>query len=629
MNLFLYGIIMRIFLCAICLFLLSACAGNTGIQPSQKIPDPVVETDPTGGQSAENWLLNIRNLSLTAQVREAEKMYSKTSAPALHREMALYVLATRPSNSTIFAQEALSRVYASSTYDRKVQMEKILLGEAQYMPPSGLKVVANKLLKEQTKTYPYNVIMWEASKQNLMTISGDIFRLTNVSSNFADFSTFDLRKTASSSAFGENLGTIVINPKPDFTSSCVVLTLPLSGSYASVSRQILNGAQVAQRTLQAQNVNIELNIIDTNEENWTTKVNNLPAMCSIVGGPINFSDLEEAYDAGLLKNRAFFTFLQQLPSKNALITISTDNEGNKRTRPDTRFTEGQNVWRFFTSPQDQINSILSVAKTAFNVEEFASVYPEGQYGETMSSLFTDVAANYGVYVNQVPYDPTSSRWWSETMGDFLGAVTPLGGGLPKVNSTVDSVFFIDTWENMQLLAPMLHYQGAVHVPFFGTSLWGQGVSSGKNPMTYLDLAIFPAPWNTYSQSYGTLKLKKEMTANKLMATEWSALGYDFVQMVSALDYNLESVDRRLINSKLNLLPSLAWAGAPFLWNENGTVERNLFVFQPTERGYKSLNTDELASRYETRLGEVDNYDKYYQREAQKKLIEERRKVLGY
>ncbi len=630
---------MRIFLCSICLFLLSACASNTGLQTSTKTPDPVVaetsDTSELSGLTAEQWAINLRPLSLANQIKEAEKMYARTNAPAYHREMALHVLATRPGNSTLFAQEALTRLYNSASYDKKVQMEKVLLNEAQAVPTSFLYKVADSLLKEQEKVYPYNVLMWEASKQNLMTTSADIFRRVNVQNNFADYTTFDLRRTASSSAFGENLGTIVINPNPQFEPTCVTLALPMSGNYASVSRQIVSGAQTAQKSMQARNIPIVINIIDTEDATWIEKINNLPAICSVVGGPLRFEVVDTALDAGLLKNRAFFTFLPQLPSNtsaviNALADISENDSNTRRNKNTTpRFTEGKNVWRFFTSPQDQINAILSVAKSSFNVEEFASVYPSGQYGEAMSTLFTEIAGEHGIYVNQVPYDSASSRWWSETLGDFLGAVTPVGGGLPKVNSTIDSVFFIDTWESMQLLAPMLHYQGAVHIPFFGTNLWGQGITSSKNPMTYLDLAIFPGAWNNSSQTYGALKLKKDLSAQRQQATEWSALGFDFVQMVSALDYNIEYLDVKLLNQKLNLLPAIAWSGAPFIWDENGIVERNLFVFQPSERGVKNLNTDELATRHDVRLKEVDNYDKYYQREAQKKLIEERRKVLGY
>ena len=78
----------------------------------------------------------------------------------------------------------------------------------------------------------------------------------------------------------------------------------------------------------------------------------------MVGGPLQARNYAQARSAGAVDQRAFFTFLPSL------------EQGD----------EGARAWRFFPSPQDQIDALISFATNDLNIRTYGAFYPTDAYG---------------------------------------------------------------------------------------------------------------------------------------------------------------------------------------------------------------------------------------------------------
>ncbi len=583
------------------------------------------------------WYENLKTLPYSQQVQQAMNVYNSQQSSQVVKEMALYILATRPGVTNLFAQQALANMYSSSDFNTRVRMETMLLEEVKAMPSSVLQEIAQATLSTQETIYPWIVFAWEGANASLLLDNAGTIERLGHPQYYANPAIFGLEQNFVQT-LGAGLDNLIINPKPNFESVCVTMVLPTTGSYAKISNNIIRGAKAAQSELAKNNVHILLNILDTEDPLWVERVKLLPAHCSIVGGPLRAASLDKALEANLLDTKAFFSFMPQLPIKQiaienqnpiqaALTEIATNeviDENVEEIELPNAYIEGENIWRFFTSPNDQFEVILQFAENELKIKEFASFHPNDAYGTRMSTRFLEMAIEHDIYVNQISYLYDSPQSWSRYAGDFLGSVTPKGGGLPEIKSDVQGFFFTDTWSNMEVLAPVMHYQGAVYLPFFGTALWENELISKKNQsLEYYDLTIFPGSWNKNSYSYGAIQLKNTFEKQKVEVDDWATIGYDFVQMVSALGYKEPAVDAKILNEKLFSLQRLAWAGAPFVWNEEGEASRKLFLFQPATDGMKILDKDEFFANYQLRLENVNTLQEFYEREKERRLNEER------
>lgn len=73
----------------------------------------------------------------------------------------------------------------------------------------------------------------------------------------------------------------------------------------------------------------------------------------MVGGPLQAQSYAQARAAGATEQRAFFTFLPSL------------EQGD----------EGAKAWRFFPSPQDQIDALIAFATDGLNIRAYGAFYP--------------------------------------------------------------------------------------------------------------------------------------------------------------------------------------------------------------------------------------------------------------
>ncbi len=577
------------------LFFISACAPKVVIESSttsqtQTSTQQITVSQTALENQAANWALSLTSLPLNDQVARAMEMYKSANANDYEKEYALYILATKTNDNTLFSQQVLSRLYLNSDSVKKGQMEANLLKFLEITDLETVETIASTTPRTQEMTYPWNVIVWQAATKGLLIDSTGALDRIAKNAYFAYPTLFGLAPVLDPNATGlDGLSNMLYNPHTRYSSTCVTLALPMSGNFSKIAQSISKGAHIAKEMIRQAGAEVTLNIIDTDNPSWLSQISSLPATCVFVGGPLRADRLMSLESSNALSSKAIFAFMPGL----------TDN-----------LSEGSNIWRFFTSTDDQLTTILDFAKLNLGVDEIAAIYPNDTYSMRMSELFTEKARSQGVYTSGYTYPLEEEKEWTNSIGEFLGSRVYKEKNskakdnelVPQVSSSADAAFLPDGWNNMEMIASILHYHGATYFPLLGTTLWEQGLSSMKNiPMNYFKLAVFPGEWNELSNSYGTANLKNAMQAQGIPADNWSALGYDFVQMVSALNYTNTSINSQELNQKLASLQEIAWAAAPFAWDFSGKAHRRLFLFQPDVNGKKILNQAEYIQNYQQEL----------------------------
>ncbi len=369
-----------------------------------------------------------------------------------------------------------------------------------------------------------------------------------------------------------------------YASTCVTLVLPTTGDYAPFGNKIVRGAKVAQTELQRSGAQIDLHVINTESPSWLQELQQLPPQCTTVGGPLRHDRYMQIKYAGITANKALFTFTPSLDASD----------------------EGSVAWRFFSSPEDQIQAVLQFTAN-LGISSYGLLSPGDAYGQRMSNLFVSAVQSKGGTVKVASYDPHASDTWNNVMKSFIGSY--MRGKIPVPSTTFQAVFIPDSWENLELLVPFLFYQGEDRLVLMGTNLWEQGLANKSSVnVANLDLAIFPGAWNDTSPNASAAALIAALAAAGNDAPEfWEGTGYDFVRFASLL--NLQQPSSPLeINRRIAQAQRMEWAMAPISWT-NGKASQKLFIFHPTNTGFELVNSvefkdrlDEIRARHARRVG---------------------------
>ena len=340
----------------------------------------------------------------------------------------------------------------------------------------------------------------------------------------------------------------------------MALTLPSSGPYAPIGSKIRQGAQMAQKEMAANGVNMHLEIINTSAPDWLQKLKALPPSCTVVGGPLQAPNYAQARNAGVTAERALFTFLPSL------------EQGDEGTR----------AWRFFPSPQDQIDALIGFASDSLNIRSYGAFYPSDAYGARMTGLLEQSLYKRNMALQKASYNPADSTSWSTAVAPLINAKTPEGSSTPVPQTAFEALFLPDSWKNMEMLTTSLLYNGEDRLVLLGTTLWEQSLS-GKtvtNAEKYT-LAVFPAAWNQ-PQAPRTLQAP---------GTDfWNALGYDFVRFAVSM-----GLDSRLttpqVTARAQRASKMIWGMAPISWDNAGVAHQKLFLFGVTANGMTPVDAE--------------------------------------
>lgn len=347
---------------------------------------------------------------------------------------------------------------------------------------------------------------------------------------------------------------VAVAPQPP----CLVLALPTSGPYAAIAAKIRRGAQTAQQQLQAAGTPLRLENINTEAPNWLESLAALPPACSVVGGPLRDVAYEQARKSGALGQRAFFAFMPSLKSGD----------------------EGALAWRFFPSPQDQINALTAFATDDLGIHSYGAFHPGDAYAERMTGILAQSLGQRHIPLRQATYkaaDPTS---WSDAVAPLINAVVAEGRNTPVPQTQFEALFLPDSWKNIDMICQSLLYNGEDRLVLLGTSLWEQSLSGKQVPRAEnFALAVFPGAWSA-QLAPGALKAP----GNDF----WTALGYDFVNFGTAL-----ALESRLtapqITARAQRAAKTITGMAPLDYDDAGIARQKLYLFQISAAGLKPLD----------------------------------------
>jgi len=387
----------------------------------------------------------------------------------------------------------------------------------------------------------------------------------------------------------------------------LALALPLTGPYGKVGSKILRGAGLAQWRLAQEGVDVDLRVINTEAPGWDKRLAELPGHYSVVGGPLRVAAFKRLYEAGssgedILKNRAVFTFLASIGD----------------------LEEGRDAWRFFTSRNDEVRSLVSLAVDDLDIKDLAVFYPEEKFGRTMAQTFYREAAPLGGRIKGMQSYPSRDlKQWGKRASKLLKVPADFSDNkdAPLELPDFGAVFIPDGWNQAQTLLPNFFFYEGDQLVFLGPGLWSRALDSAKDiDEHYYRLAVCPGAW--WEGSEGGRALQNVLTEEGLgQADFWVALGFDFIRFAGKFgalpsNWNAEEVNKRIVAAQ-----TIDFSMAPMTWDEQGVGSQDLYLFSPVRNGKQLVDAEKLTARIAyakaRRERRVEAYEKRMEEEKAK------------
>ncbi|WP_462326847.1 ABC transporter substrate-binding protein [Desulfobaculum sp.] len=483
------------------------------------------------------------------------------------------------------AMRTLDGIYANSPEPAELshgQLERALAVELRDERADILDALVDIIPPSRQNDFPYTIIRLEKARRlalNEDTWSSAWHSLSRLSreGNFAD-------KGLVSSI----LAPLLEQRDVPEEAGGIALALPLSGPYGEIGWKILRGAGVAQWRILMQGGHMNIRVINTAAHGWQQKLAALPDTIRVVGGPLRISTFKTIHANGLTDERPYFAFLPSLGSAR----------------------EGRDAWRFFSSPQDQVSTLLDLAVDAYGITDLAALHPDEPFGTRLTEIFRAEAEARLASVNATEsYPPSAPTKWGAPVRRLVNtpkldengeeqqkSVLANGDPLPP-NPPFKALFMPDGWAQAEQLVPQLFFYDEDRLLLMGPSLWAQGIARDNDiEARYFRLAVFPGAWWDDNPSPAAQQLRTALEQDGLGAPDfWIALGYDFVHFAQALG-PVKSTWSSRVNSAVHDAQSITWSMAPIQWDDAGKAHQQMFLFQPTSSGFVPVDKDRLKAR---------------------------------
>lgn len=388
----------------------------------------------------------------------------------------------------------------------------------------------------------------------------------------------------------------------------IALALPLTGPYGKVGVKILRGVGLAQWRLAQQGVDIDMRVINTESSDWKERLAALPSHYTVVGGPLRVSAFKEltATTAGnsILADRAFFTFMSSLGD----------------------LKEGQDAWRFFTSHNDEVRSLVQMTVEELGIKDLAIFYPEEKFGRAMAETFYSESYPLGGRIKGMQsYPPRQLKKWGVRIGKLLNVPDDFRDNkdAPLEQPDFGAVFIPDGWGQAQTLLPNFFFYEGDQLVFLGPGLWSRALDNAKDiDEHYYRLAVCPGAW--LEDSDGGRNLQNALTEEGLgQADFWVALGYDFLRFAGKLGAVSPSWDADDINKRIAQAEKIPFSMAPISWNSDGVAHQDLYLFSPVRNGKQLVDADKMKARIERakarRDKRIEAYEQRMEEEAKQQI----------
>lgn len=519
--------------------------------------------------------------------------------PTLRAQSAGVGLLLAPQQEKVGWMEVLNGLYSAADGPSRQIMERGLYSLMPSVAPAALAGMIDFSLPDTDQAFPWSVLLLEQARREAKklpvaatTAAIPAEERLGTSTIFADpalraevmSGKFSLGLPSTSTALGAPVAGPQSGKDVPMASGCVVLALPTTGNFAAVGGRVAKGAELAKQSLATNGIQAEVIVLNTESPDWLNTLAGLPPHCTVVGGPLIGDAYTAAKAANILSSRVFFTFMSSL-------------EGND---------EGSLAWRFFSSPEDQVNAVLRVAQGA-GVDAYGILYPEEPYGRRMADLFSSTAGSR--VVATAGYAATDPQSWNGITRNLVGG--HMRGDIPVSSAKFQGLFMPDSWASSAGLIPFLFFHGEDRLLLMGTALWEQGIGRTRLDPSNTALVIFPGGWNGVTPSAAASTLIGAASASGQTADYWMGLGYDFVRFGLAMNLTgpTSSAD---VTAKAQSAARMNWSIAPLSWTPDGKARQQMFVFAPTADGASieivnpdalRLKLEQVRARYQRRMGQ--------------------------
>ncbi len=356
----------------------------------------------------------------------------------------------------------------------------------------------------------------------------------------------------------------------------MALLLPLSDSYSSVGWKVMRGAGQAHWDLLSNGLDVRVKTINTNNPGWIEELKKLQNV-SLAGGPLSGEAWEKIREADLHREMVFLTFLPTMEE------------------------EGSQGWRFFSSAGDQVRALLKIGTQEMDIENFAVMYPEEDFGRSYAETFWEKARDMDAQVQGIQSYPTDDHAsWNRIVSSFLDITDPNDPFLDP-DPGFEAVFIPDTLSRAQGLIPQFFYFNVDHLVFMGPMLWYQGYSPGTLEQQFFSLALSCGAWNSHNPSPPARQLSEGLEDSlQGEADFWVALGYDFVRFASRLGNMPSPEDNDEVNRILSGNEFDSWSMAPINWDDEGKASQDLFVFRMDRHELQPVEPEAMKWTIESR-----------------------------
>ncbi len=363
----------------------------------------------------------------------------------------------------------------------------------------------------------------------------------------------------------------------------VALLLPQTGQLRGLASKVLAGANAAKTVLAAQGVQVDIRVINTDDPNFVDQLTALPHEVTLVGGPMHASYFKNLPASGELSRRVFLTFMPELAEAE----------------------EGKQAWRFFWSPQDEVNAVLNLPMEE-GLRRFGVLYPDDRMGKRLADAFGNAVANRGGEVTSIQaYPPQEAAKWGEIVRAMVKA-TPKGTDGKSFNIRPDfqAIFIPDALQSADHMIGQLAFYGADSLIILGPQLWAEtlsapGAKPNITPANYR-FAFCSGSWWPQSPSKAVGALKAQLTKDRQGDADfWSALGFDFVRLAAGAGAMPVDVLPSEVTRRLNEAAAKQdWALSPVSWDGAGKARMALHFLRPSVEGLAPVDKDGFHERLE-------------------------------
>jgi tetratricopeptide (TPR) repeat protein len=402
-----------------------------------------------------------------------------------------------------------------------------------------------------------------------------------------------------------------INQKSIYSRYTIGCLLPLSGPYRLYGNKALNGVELALNKFSSQNSSSHIKVIIKDTESDPVKTERavkelFNEKVAAIIGPVIMAEpaAQEAQANGV-----------------TIITL---------TQRDNITSIGDWVFRNFFTPVAQVKALVSYAVEELNLNRFAILYPDENYGKTFMNLFWDEVIAFGGRVTGVESYNSAHTDFSDSIKKLAGlyyevpeylkindpeaddeknedapiredADTPLGDAREydetiiekkqeKAEAIVDfdAVFIPDAPKKAGLIIPQLVFYDVIDTYLLGTNLWHSD-SLIEMARQYVQDAIMPDGFFAESDSQEVMNFTRTFHKTFHRKPEFiEAVAYDTAMILFRTVSNPDIRFRSDIKNKLKTLNEFRGVTGLTSFDNSGEVRKKLYLLQIKGKGFVEL-----------------------------------------